>query len=127
MVVAAVVVAAAVVAVAVVAAAVVAGGCSSHSRHAGSAVMARFPGKTCESKGEYMRKRVNDELVSERAVAARCRRSACVVRWKCPPGSHTRTRMFTLARMFARFRFHVSPFALLVLWTPVVLAVSRPC
>ena len=35
--------------------------------------------------------------------------------------------MLTLARMFARFCFHVWPFALLVLWTPVVLAVSRPC
>ena len=41
--------------------------------------------------------------------------------------ARTRTRMLTLARMFARFCFHVSPFALLVLWTPVVLVVSRPC
>ena len=30
--------------------------------------------------------------------------------------------MQTVRRMFARFRFHVSPFALLVLWTRVVLA-----
>ena len=44
-----------------------------------------------------------------------------------PPSPLTRTRMLTLARMFARFCFHVSPFAVLVLWTPVVLAVSRPC
>ena len=41
--------------------------------------------------------------------------------------ARTRTRMLTLARMFARFCFHVSPFALLVLWTPVVLRLSRPC
>ena len=38
-----------------------------------------------------------------------------------PPHAHTRTRMHTLARMFARFCFNVSLFALLVLLTHVVV------
>ena len=45
----------------------------------------------------------------------------------CPLAAAVCSRHFLVSAGSAPHCFHVSPFALLVLWTPVVLVVSRPC